>query len=547
MCVAVKFDRRATTFPYPVMRKVALSALAATVGGRSVNGQAVGRCQLSDPSGYFTGTASSQVSGRLQISLNLRCADGRYDGALVTPLGTFAITGGYAASSELHVLFAVGADVGAIAAVVSSDTLRGNFTVSGDSGSLALRRLGEARAPGWDAPTLALTAAQWHEDLAFFAHEIAARHGNAFHSLARSGFDSLVTLLDRRLDGLNGDQVYVELDRIANLIGDGHTFVAPPDDVARFPFVVRHFGSEYRVIAVVRGNERILGAKLLSVQGEPVSVAIQRLWALTPADEHPSLRQVRAERFLSLGMLLHGLGLTPARDAVTLTLEDDTGQKFSFEARAVPSTATDSLSWRPVFASAPLYLQRSGDPFWCRYLPEARAIYCSFTGYDNFPNRAADLLAMVERLHPEKLVIDLRQNGGGDYTLGLRHLIEPISHLPLNQRGRLFVAIGANTFSAGMANAAQFRAQTAAILVGESIGEKPNSFQEPREMQLPHSHLIVRYSTRYYRFVDRGPNVVRPDHAVAPDWADYRAGRDPVLEWILDYDTASRSNSGTAK
>jgi C-terminal processing protease CtpA/Prc len=161
---------------------------------------------------------------------------------------------------------------------------------------------------------------------------------------------------------------------------------------------------------------------------------------------------------------------------------------------------------------------------------------CAFRGYDSPPIRAAELLALVERLRPERLIIDLRENGGGDFTLGLRYLIEPIARRSrLNRRGHLFVAIGTNTFSAAMANAAQFRTHTAAILVGQTIGEKPNSFQEARTMELPNSHLRVQYSTRYYRFVGRGPNAVHPDREIVPTWADYRAGRDPVLEWILQY------------
>jgi hypothetical protein len=532
--------RELTPTAYIVVRALALSGLAATVCVRSANGQSVGRCQMGDPTGYFTGTVTSQQSGRLDVSLDLRCAGGRYDGALVTTLGTFAITGGHAASRRLHLWFAVGADTGTIEATVSIDTLRGRFAVSGDSGVMALRRIGEARPAGWDAPILDLDAERWRKDLAFFAHEIVARHGNAFHSLSRSRFDSLVTALDRRLDSLNGDQVYVELDRIANLIGDGHTFIAIPGDAARFPFVVRRFGSGYRVIAVAQGNERILGAQLLKVQGQAVSRVIQLLWALTPADENPSLRQARTEGLLSIGMILHGLGVTSSRDAVTLTLADDAGQRFRFIARAVPANAADTLPWKDVFKSAPLYLRHPSQRFWYQYLPEARTVYCSFRGYDNLMTQAADLLALVERVRPEKLVIDMRQNGGGDYTLGFRYLIEPISRRSrLNRPGRLFVVIGTNTFSAGMANAAQFRSHTAATLVGQTIGEKPNSFQEPREMRLPNSHLVVRYSTRYYRFVDHSPNAVHPDHEVVPTWTDYRAGHDPVLEWILQYTSSS--------
>jgi hypothetical protein len=84
-----------------------------------------------------------------------------------------------------------------------------------------------------------------------------------------------------------------------------------------------------------------------------------------------------------------------------------------------------------------------------------------------------------------------------------------------------------------MNNAAQFRSRTAALLVGETIGERPNSWQEPREATLPHSRLTVRYATRFLEFAKGGENVVRPDQVIVPTWDDYRAGRDPVLDWVL--------------
>jgi len=86
-----------------------------------------------------------------------------------------------------------------------------------------------------------------------------------------------------------------------------------------------------------------------------------------------------------------------------------------------------------------------------------------------------------------------------------------------------------------MSNAAQFRERTAAILVGDPIGERPNSYQEAREMRLPNSKLLVRYSTQYYEFVKGGENAIRPDQLIPTDWETYKAGRDPVLEWVLQY------------
>lgn len=511
-----------------------LAILFMLVGTGTISAQSDGRCGAGDPTGYFSGAAAGHESGRLEVSLNLRCADGRYQGELVTPLGTFPVSGGSAESNRLQLVFAMGDARGTIDATSGLDTLNGSFAVPGDSGTLALSRTGQARAAGWNAITLDLPPDRWREDLVYFARELPALHGDAFHAIARSRFDSLVAALDQRLSSLNGSQMYVELDRLANLIGDAHTFISLPDDTPRFPFAVRRFGSEYRVTAVVRGNERILGTRLLKVENTAIPLAVQRLWSLTPADEHSSLRHARVEGFFSLGMMLHGLGLTRVPNSVTLTLADAGGKQFHFEVRAVPMNVAAVLPWRDVFIVAPLYAQNPGQSFWYRYLPDARTVYCSFRGYDSLPTRAAGLLALLGRVRPEKLVVDLRQNGGGDYTLGLEHLIEPLSRLShLNRRGQLFVAIGANTFSAGMANAAQFRARTAAILVGEMIGEKPNSFQEPREMRLPNSHLIVRYSTRYYRFAENGPNAIRPDHEVARTWSEYQAGHDPVLEWIL--------------
>jgi len=72
--------------------------------------------------------------------------------------------------------------------------------------------------------------------------------------------------------------------------------------------------------------------------------------------------------------------------------------------------------------------------------------------------------------------------------------------------------------------------------VGQTIGEKPNGYAEVRSMLLPNSQLTVHYSTRYYKFSEGGENAIRPDREITPSWADYKAGRDPVLEWVLDSD-----------
>jgi hypothetical protein len=154
------------------------------------------------------------------------------------------------------------------------------------------------------------------------------------------------------------------------------------------------------------------------------------------------------------------------------------------------------------------------------------------------------MVDILNREHPDKLVIDLRHNSGGDFNIGLKYLIEPLrKERNINQRGHLFVLIGANTFSAAMSNATQFRTITNAMLIGQPIGERPNSYQEPRQFRLPNSHLVARYSTRYYKFVDGQDNVVVPDKEITSTWEDYKNGHDMVLQWVLAFKDSRRNGS----
>lgn len=174
---------------------------------------------------------------------------------------------------------------------------------------------------------------------------------------------------------------------------------------------------------------------------------------------------------------------------------------------------------------------REDLPYFAKELPKR---HVSFRGYNALGENARKLLQFLDGNPTKRLVIDLRQKGGGDFFEGRKHLIQPLKEHPaLNQKGHLFVIVGRATFSAAMTNAIDFRKQTNAILVGEPIGERPNSYSENDEMTLPNSRLVVSDSTRYYKFLEEEAPVVLPDKRIDPNWAHFQAGRDPVMDWIL--------------
>lgn len=380
---------------------------------------------------------------------------------------------------------------------------------------------------------LQLSTQQWREDLRFLARELPKRHANAFHFTPRERFEEAVAELDSKLTSADADTAWVGLQRVVSLVGDAHTYLQTPQDSASdLPIDIARFGEEYRVVSVDPGLENALGARVNKVGDVPIARAAELCKELFSRDENPTSSDSFVNNALTSGGTLHGLGITRERNLVRYTLVDDAGREFTIDAR---SSASDAAPIRP-FKEMPLYIQNPEQPFACKYLAEPRALYCNVRTIRDLRKPVAEMLNVIREKNPEKLVIDLRQNRGGDYTIGEKYLIHPIRDLPsINRKGHLFVLIGADTFSAAMNNAAQFRSQTAVLLVGQEIGEKPNSYQEPRSMILPNSHLTVRYSTRFYRFAPDGDNAIRPDQEIVPTWADYRAGSDPVLAWVLKY------------
>ena len=300
------------------------------------------------------------------------------------------------------------------------------------------------------------------------------------------------------------------------------------------PIDIARFGDDYRVVATANGNEKALGARVIKIADTPTARAHEMLLALTPSDETAVLRNARANGFLTAGILLHGIGLVRDRNLVRYAFADDDGKEFTVDVHSV--TRSEKLNWTYPYKEAPLFRQRPDEDFWYTYLPESRSVYCSFRGYKELGQHSKGLFDLIKQHHPDKLVIDIRMNGGGDYNVGLRHMVHPIRDIAdINRTGHLFVLIGPDTFSAAMSNSAHFRYQTNAILVGQQIGEKPNSYQEAREMKLPNSHWTVRYSVKFYKFVDNGENLIRPDQEIIPSWDDYKSARDPVLDWVLNY------------
>jgi hypothetical protein len=384
--------------------------------------------------------------------------------------------------------------------------------------------------------TTDITPNAWREDLRYLAAELPSRHVNAFHTIGREAFTDNVARLDAAIPQLNSDEIVVGLMRTVALVGDGHTHLDLPPTFPRYPIELHWFGEELRIVAAGTPYHATVGARVIGIGTRSLADLMERTTQLVPRDETEGRTRETAAMQLASPEVLHGLGVISDRESAPFVLENAAGERTTVTLS--PTRTADFSSWRMVGGdSPPLYLRRLNEPWWTEVLPDAQTVYFSFNGYPpeaEFGKRAAALAHLLDESHARRLVIDLRRNQGGDFQRFRALLLPVIEARPaVNRAGGLFVIIGPGTFSAAGVNALDLRQRAHAILAGTAAGIRPNHYGDSAEFRLPNSGLRISYSTQYHRFGAETDSEITPDKLIAPTWEEFRAGRDPVMEWIL--------------
>lgn len=380
-----------------------------------------------------------------------------------------------------------------------------------------------------------LTKEQWRQDLKYLAKELPRRHKNAFHTVSREAFERAVAELDVIIPSLQESEIIVRLQQIVAMVGDAHTTFStfPPKTFRRYPLSLVWFGNELRVTRTVAAYRRALGGRVLRIGGSSVEEVRAKVSRLVPQENDYWVRYVSPGYMISPEVLFT-LKILPGLERGQWTFEDAEGKQFPIDMSAV--SPDEKIEWLSTLKEVPLYRQRQGEQFWFKTLSDSQTLYVNLRGYpetNSFKSIADDLLKSVDASPPKRLVIDVRQNTGGDFNKG-RYLLSGLKKRDaFRNRGSVYVITGRATQSAAMVNALDFRKELNAILIGEPTGGRPNSYSENDEFRLPNSNLEVSYSTRYYKFQDTDTPAVMPDKIIEPSWESYPSGRDVVMEWIL--------------
>jgi len=381
---------------------------------------------------------------------------------------------------------------------------------------------------------------KWRGDLQYLFVELPKRHKNLFFKISRQQFDREIAGIIESVPKLSDSEIKLALRRLTAMIGDPHTRISF-NVVRTYPVTLYQFSDGVFVTTTTDEYKSALGAKLVKIGETDIERAKEAVRPLITFENEWRFKQ-QFPYYLTDPENLYQLKILPSADEGDFTFEDRNGNQFVVKLR--PVSTIERIKFITPFDSppgkTPLYLRNPEQSYWYEYLLDSKALYLHYRRCANMPlqpfNRfAAAVLKFMDQNPVEKVVIDLRLNGGGDSII-FEPLIKALSkRLDVNQTGRLFALIGRGTFSSACLNALKLKRETKAILVGEPTGQRPNFYGEVETMTLPYSKLRVHYSTRYFKTTDGDLPALAPDIQVETSSSDYASGRDPVMERALSY------------
>ena len=390
---------------------------------------------------------------------------------------------------------------------------------------------------------IALETNHWRQDLQTLAAQLPASHVNPFTRISREEFNESIADLDRDLPALQDHEIVTRMMQIVSSIGDAHTSLSINGSLLRFriyPIKTYWFTDGLYITSVASAYSQALGKRLTNLGRSDSNQANAQVGSVISHENDVWVKAQAPSQFAS-PEILHGLRTMSGVQSGSFVAQSANGESLTVNIDSL--FANETVSWLslpdPAQVPTPLYRQHPELNYWFDYVDASRTLYFQYNVCQNradlpFNQFQQQLQQFVSTHQVNKLVIDLRNNTGGNSAI-LQPFINGLSADPnFNRSDRLFVIIGRLTISSGLLNAISLRQQTQATFVGEATGGKPNHFGEVGSFRLPNSRLLVNYAKRFFTTVPGDPSSLFPDTTIELSSTDFFSGRDPVMENIIN-------------
>lgn len=384
----------------------------------------------------------------------------------------------------------------------------------------------------------------WQQDLDYFANQFPQDEKDFKKLYPKRKFESQLATIRQSVPKATNAELTLDLMRLVASAHVAHTAANPPDGdtIHYLPLYMLWYSDGLAILGSVDAYKDTIGTRVVRI-GSMTPEQLETAVAPYISYEMDEGRHVGSQRFMAMAELLQHLGLAEADGSVEFRLARPDGTEFTKKISPLADfhAARGISMYDALHIPVPLSLKQRRKKYWYEYLSDSQTLYIQYNECENDPKLPfADftkaMFDYADARPVQRIIVDLRFNGGGS-SLVVKPLVEGLhARGALSSRGHLYTLIGPGTFSSGLMAARDFRRKLNAILVGEPLSEKLNTYGEIRELTLPNSRVTVNYSTKFFKLGKKndGPTLT-PDIFVPQSFADALAGRDPVLEAALKH------------
>lgn len=380
---------------------------------------------------------------------------------------------------------------------------------------------------------------KWTKDIDYLEKQLPKKHKNLFFSLSEEKFHKEIESLKNQVPKLNDDEVKVEIYKIVASVNDAHTS-AYSETEKIFPINLYCFKEGIYAINTLPEYKEILNCKLTKINGKDID-DIEKETSKIISHENKAQLKNRIPKVLTNPSMLHGLKIINSTEKATFTFQNAENKTFDVDIKSVKTNKNlaKKLKSHNRDKDMPLYMQNQDKNYWFKYLKSEKTMYfkynsCMEMKEKPFKDFSKELLKSIDKNNPEKLIIDLRDNGGGRSPI-LDPFIKQIKKRNINNKNKLFVILGRRTFSSAILNAITLKNETKATFVGEPTGGKPNHYGEVRDFKLPNTKMIISYSKKYFETSKEDTPSFMPDKIIEPSIYEFKDNKDIILESIYNY------------
>ncbi len=399
------------------------------------------------------------------------------------------------------------------------------------------------------------TAEQYREDLLFFQKTVHEEYPFLFKKTTAADFDKAVTDLYEAIPQMEDHEVLVGFARLVASFEYGHTVLGYWENVIpihQLPIVLYQYDDGVFLQGVHKDYAKTLGTKLMAVDGMPIDKVLERMRPVVPA-ENEQFVKAYGIHYLTFPEFLHAQGvIRELSSSVRLTLQKG-DETFVEEVEAVPMErfprqygmvvpGGDWLESRDQ-SETPLYLKNLDRICYYEYLPDHKAVYVRQSQIQDdsiqpIPEFYKEVFEFIDRNEVEKMILDVRLNGGGNNYKNKPVVTGVIANKKINQSGKFFVILGRRTFSACQNLVNELHNYTNAIFIGEPTAENINFYGDNRPVTLPNTKINAYLSFAWWQDKPQWENkpALYPQLATGLTFEQYRTNQDPALEAALSFD-----------